>query len=536
MIADKNHDENQKVSHDPNQSSDTFNHNINKVAKGTVIVFIGTIIGMLFALIGRTVFARYFSSSEYGIFSLGFIIINIFVIIGTLGFQGGITRQIAYYLGKKQFKKVQSIILWSLIICLISSIIITLLIFLCSDIIAIKIFDMEMLSLPLKIFSISIPFYVLLFILSSIFRGFKRVKERVYFIDIIKNLLFPLLLVPVILLSGSFKLGIIAYFLSIVITSIAFIFYFIKKLPIKFKISMKNIDPSIGKELLIFSLPLMFVTILNRVMSWTDTLMLGYFNTSETVGLYNAAVPLGTFISTALVALLFIYTPVITDLYARKKDKEMKRSYAVLTKWICAVTLPLALIFVLYPSVVIQFLFGKEYILAGIALQILVIGFFINNILGPNGATLIALAKTNFLMVVTFGAACINVVLNVILIPKYGINGAAIATVTALITINILRCIKLYSISRIHSLNKNILLPIFLSSALSIVIYFILKEILLVTLWMLPFLFILFVLIYCVSLILTKSIDKEDIDMLSNIEKKTGIKLTKIKQLLKRFV
>ena len=35
---------------------------------------------------------------------------------------------------------------------------------------------------------------------------------------------------------------------------------------------------------------------------------------------------------------------------------------------------------------------------------------------------------------------------------------------------------------------------------------------------------------------LKRSIDKEDIDMLSNIEKKTGIKLTKIKQLLKRFV
>jgi len=518
------------------KKSADLNYSINKVAKGTVIVFFGIIMGMILALIGRVLFARYFSPSEYGIFSLGIILLNIFTIIGSLGLQGGVTRQIAYNYGKNQINKVKSIIIWSLVFGSIISIIISLILFLSADFISLQIFNITGLSLPLKIISFTIPFYVILLILMSLFRGLKQVKERIIFNDFIKNLLFPLFLIVIILISGSFKWGIIAYCLSIIITTSLFFIYFIKKYPIKLEFTKKILKRPIGKELIFFSLPLMLVAILDKVLHWTDTIMLGYYKTPEIVGLYNSAVPLGSFISTALGAMLFIYTPIISDLYARRKDTEMRRNYAILTKWLCFATFPLTMLFVLYPKIVINFFFGQNYIFAYTVLQILVIGFFINNIMGPNGATLTAMAKTNFLMIATFSAACINVVLNIVLIPKYGVHGAAIATVTALVSINFVRSAKLYSISKIHSLNKNIFKPIIVSCVLFIILYFILKETLIITWWMLPFLFIIFIIIYCFSFIITKSFDREDIDLLLNIERKTGLNFKRVKSVLKRFV
>jgi len=470
----------------------TTHNTLQNVAKGTVIIFIGTIVGLLLAFVSRILFARNFSSDQYGIFSFCIALLSIFTVVGTIGLGEGSTRQIAYYNGKKQVKKIQFIIRWSIAFGIISGIGVSLFVFVYSDVIAIKIFNISTLSLPLKIVSLAIPFSIQTMIISSIFRGFKRVKEKVFFLDFIRPLLFPILLVPVILLGKSFEWGILAYALSSIITCVIFIIYFILKKPISLKVSAKSKGTQIGKKLLIFSLPLLLVAILSQVMSWTDTLMLGYFKTPDIVGLYNVASPLARFITTALAAMLFIYTPVVSDLYARNKDDEMRRSYAVLTKWICGITLPLALTFVLFPGLVLNFFFGSEYILAALVLQILAIGFFINNLMGPNGATLTAMGKTKFLMMATLIAAGLNVTLNALLIPKYGITGAAIATVTAIISINIIRSVRLYSISKIHSFEKNILKPIILSVILVFAIYLIANEFLTITVWTLPIIFIFF--------------------------------------------
>jgi O-antigen/teichoic acid export membrane protein len=368
------------------------------------------------------------------------------------------------------------------------------LVFLFSDLISIKIFHLPALSLPLKIFSITIPFLVSLSIFTAIFRGFGRTKEKVYFYDLLRNLLFPLFLVPIIFFGLAFVNAIVAYFASIAVTCIAFAVYYLRKCPKSLRSKDESkVDTSIAKGLLLFSIPLLFVDVMHLVIGWTDTLMLGYFKTAGDV-------------------------------------------YAVLTKWICAATLPLFMVFLLFPEVTIIFLFGSEYILAGTALQILAFGFFMNNLMGPNGSTLIAMGKTRFLLWATLAAAGTNICLNVLLIPILGILGAAIASMITMISINIITSAKLYLISGIHSLSKNLLKPILLSIILIIAIYLAAESFLTVTFWMLPLLFILFAILYGLSLLFTKSFDQEDINMLLTIEKKMGINFKRIKNLLRRFV
>jgi len=520
------------------ESVDTsiINESLQKVAKGAGIVFIGNIAGVFFLFVTRVLIARTYTQEEYGIFSLGFTILNIFVILGTFGLQDGTARQIAYYWGKKKNDKAGSVISYSILFSILVGIILFLLLFFSSDIIAIGIFNLSQLSPTLKILSIAIPFFVLIYVFIAIFRGFGSVKEKAIFQDFMRNLLFLSLLFLIIWTGFSFEWTIITYSISVTATSLSLIFYFMvkKRFFINYKL-FRDIDISIGVELLLFSLPLLLVTILYQLMGWTDTLMIGYFKSAELVGLYNAASPLGRFISAALASMVFIYMPIASVLYVRNKIYEMKRSYAILTKWVCTATLPLVMIFVFFPNVVINFLFGRNYISAGTVLQILSIGFFINNLMGPNGATLTAIGKTKFLMYTTFAAACINVLLNILLIPRYGINGAAAATVIALVSVNIVRSIKLYSISKIHSLEKNILKPIILSIILIFIIYFIAKNLLKITLWVLPFLFILFIVLYVFSLLITKSFDKEDIDMVIIIEKKIGMKSRVLENILEKF-
>ncbi|MCK4732054.1 MAG: oligosaccharide flippase family protein [Methanophagales archaeon] len=148
---------------------------------------------------------------------------------------------------------------------------------------------------------------------------------------------------------------------------------------------------------------------LGMIIAWADTLMLGYFKTSAMVGLYNTAHPLAHFITSPLEALLLVYMPVTSGLYAKGKMSEMRRNFSVLTKWLCSLTLPLFLILFLFPDVVLNFLFGANYIFAATALRILSLGFIVNNFLGPNGATLIAIGESKFIMWATLATAVLNV-------------------------------------------------------------------------------------------------------------------------------
>ena len=515
--------------------SEIVNQSLQKIAKGTGIVFTGTIIGMLLGFVGRVIIVRYITQSEYGIYCLALVIISIFVTISTLGLSEGSTRYIAYFRGKKEEGKVKGIISSSIKIAIVASISLAVISFFISDFISTSIFHAPELSTPLKIFSIAIPFSVLINVFISIFRGFGRVDARVYFQDIFRPVLYLLFLIAVILFGLSFIGIVYAYVLSIALTCVAFVIYVIKKssLPIKIEKSI-NTNP-MTKELLFFSIPLLAVSMLMMVMSWTDTLMLGYFKTPDVVGVYNAALPLAHLLSMTLSSMSFIYIPIISQLYSKNLIEELKRSYIILTKWIFLATLPIFFVLFLFPDVVLNLLFGSRYIGASVALQILAFGFFLNICLGFTYNTLLVLGKSNFLMWTFVISAIINVILNMVLIPPMGIIGAAIASAFSLIVAKILNLIKLYRFFDVHPFVKNYL-KITGLSVMFLFVFYILRSLVIMSFWMFMALFLLFLVSYGLLLLFTKSFDEEDIMILLTIEKRLGIDLASIKRFLKRFV
>ena len=508
-----------------------------KIAKGGVLILIGIIIGMILDLVARVIIVRYITQNEYGIYSLSLVLFNAFALISILGLETGAPRQIGLYRGKGDRPKTEGTVLSSLQIAVISGICFSLILFFTSDVISFRLFHNPELSRPLRFLCIALPFYVLIRILGSVFRGFDRVEPTVYFQQISQKALFPLLLAIVFFLNLQLMGVFYAFIASFLFTFIAFIMYTVRKLPLNLrsKSSISTIFP--GKELLLYSLPLLVVAALNYVTGWTDTLMLGYFRASDAVGLYNAALPLAHALGVVLIAFRFLFIPLMSQLYARNQINEIKRSYTILTKWSFAVTLPIFLIFVFFPEVILSALFGPQYEGASIALQILASGFFINNIIGLNGATLITMGKARFVMWSTLFAVILNIILNIVLIPNLGIIGAAIATATTFAMKNILWSLGLYSFARMHPFTRNFLKPFIALAAFIVVVLLIVESLFSVTsVWLLPLFFLLFIGVYVLSLLVTRSFDKEDIALLLIIEKKLGLNLSLLKRIVKRFL
>jgi len=516
--------------------SQALNDSLAKITKGGGIAFGGTLAALFIGFISRPMVARYGTEADYGVYSLALVVFHICATIATLGLQQGTPRSIAYARGKNDTERVQKLIPASVQFVLLGSISLGIIVFLTSDIIAARIFHDAALAFPLKIFALGLPFFNLTSVFVFVFRGFGDVKPMVYFRNILRPLLLLLFLLPVILLNLPFTSVFYAFPASVVICFVALIVYTVKRLPFPIGFRTRLSANPVARELLLFSLPLLGITMLHMIIVWTDTLMLGGLKSSTDVGLYNAAYPLAQFISAPLSAMLLIYVPVASQLYGQGLMPEVKRNFSILTKWICSATLPLFLILLLFPETVLGFVFGASYVTAATALRILSVGFIISNFLGPNGSTLIAMGEVRFIMWSTLATAGLNVGLNIALIPPLGIEGAAIAAMAGIICGNLMNCGKLYSLTKAQPLSKNLLKPTLASLALVFLFQFVFTKFVSVVWWMLPLLFIMYYAIYGAAILLTRSFDKEDIAMLLTIEKRMGINLVLLKRLLERFI
>lgn len=497
---------------------------------------IGIAFGLLLNFLAKLIIARYGLEANYGMFSLALAILTVAMVLSCLGLHLGATRYIAYFRAKDDIAKVHGAISVSLQVVTIASLIIGIALFFSAEAIAMNIFHTPQLAQFLKIFAIGTPFFALIYIIAAIFRGFDQVEPQVYFQYIMLNVLFIIFLALIVAIGLPFVTVFYAYLAALVITFIGTAIYTTKKLPQPITFSGSKANAAIRKELMLFSLPLLGTAILGMMILWMDTIMLGYFKTAEVVGLYNAAYPLAQSLSSPPFALMLIYTPIVTGLYYQNLMADLRRSYIIVTKWIAFITMPIFLVLCLYPEYVLNLLFGPTYIAAAPALRILSIGFIIDTLLGPNLATLIALGKSRFVMWATLAAAAVNVILNIALIPPLGIVGAAIASAASLTLFSAIKSVKLYTSYRVQPLSKNLLKPLVASVILALLFQIVFGHFILVTWWMLPLLFILYYVIYGMATVLSKSFDREDIVLLLEIEKRSGINAEPIKKILRRFI
>lgn len=514
----------------------TADKSLSTITKGAALVFLGAVVGQGLQFLGRIMVARIGTESEFGIFSLVTIVVNVCTIGAVLGLEQGTPRMIAFARAQGEMAKVRHLMAASVQASLLASILFGLIIFALAGPISHGIFDELHMATPLRIMAFGIPFFTLIRVGVSILRGFDDVRGRVYFQDVLRNVFFALFLLPLLFASLSFNGVFFAFLGSLIIPCLMLFWYLHRRVTLPLGLASRPwANPAI-RGLLAFSVPLLLVAWLQNAVMWMDTFMVGAIKTSTEAGLYGAAHPLAEFISMGALAVFVIYLPIVSALYAQGELAVIKRNYAILTKWLVMAILPLFLVIFLYAETVLKFLFGAEYGEAANALRILCLGFLIDNLTGPNGGTLIAMGRSQFMMWAILSTVIVNLGLNFALIPPMGIEGAAIGTVVALTTVNIIRNVKVYSLCRAIPLSWNLMKAGLASSGMIIGLHFALTHFVSVDWWMLPLLLIAFYGVCGTMTVTTHSLDKEDVAMLATIEKRSGMNLGPLKTIGRRFL
>jgi O-antigen/teichoic acid export membrane protein len=486
----------------PNEES-YLDVSLRKIAKGAGFVLIGTLIGRAFGYGSRLIIAR-LGASDYGLVALGFAVMSIATILSMVGMQQGITRYVSFYKGKEDKGRIKGTIISALKITLPLSLFFAFILFWYASWISIHVFHDANLTLILRIFAVGIPFSVLASNLLSATVGFQDMRYNVYAQYIFQEP-FKLAAIVVLLLLG---LGVVGaawgWVLAIIVMSfIAFYFLEKKVFPI-FKTKVKAI--SVDKELFSFSFPMLFAGIAGIVMGWTDTLMLGYFSSSADVGIYNAALPTAQLIRAFPAALGVVFFPVVSELYARNKIDDLRRTYSAVTKWMLALIFPAFLLVVLFPEQ------------------------------GPTGAILQTYGRTKIVMITNYIAAAINFGLNLYLIPIYGVNGAAVATGFSLALLYILNFLFAYRVAKIQPFRLSYLKIILASLIAVFVVYLLTRYVIGVSPLVLIAMLFVFLILYFFLLLLFKSFEEEDLMIMRAIDQKLGTKSDWMREIIRRFL
>jgi O-antigen/teichoic acid export membrane protein len=511
-----------------------LNESLRKIARGAGFVLIGTIIGRAFGYGSRLIIARFLGAGEYGLISLGFAALTMAAAIAAIGLPAGITRYVSFYKGKEDEGRIKGTIISAIKMNLPVSIIAALLLFFAADWISIHFFHDADVTPVLRIFACAVPFLVVAQNLLSATVGFQEMRYRVYTENIGKEIVKFAAIVSLVALGFGVMGAAWGWVLGIVVMPF-FAFYFLEKsvFPI-FNTKIKAIATE--RELFSFSWPLIFVGIAGMVMGFMDTLMLGYFCTSYEVGIYNAALPTAMLIRIPSLALVSLFMPVITELYARENYDDLKDTYSAVIKWILSLAFPAFLLMALFSDDIIKILFGAEYGRGAEALALLAFGFFIGTVFGVSHNIITAFGRTKIFMGCYLTGSAVNFVLNIYLIPIFGVNGAAMATMTSFIFVQVFYFSFAYHISKMQPFMLNHLKPIGAAIAAVLIVYMLTKYVIGISFFVLIAMLFLFFAAYFLFLLLMKGFDRNDLLVMRAIDQKLGTKSDWIRELIKRFL
>jgi O-antigen/teichoic acid export membrane protein len=186
---------------------------------------------------------------------------------------------------------------------------------------------------------------------------------------------------------------------------------------------------------------------------WLDVLLVGALRSTSEAGVYAAASKLAMVGTLATEAVRIAIAPQISGLLAQGEQARAEGLYQVATWWIMTLCWPLYLGLVVFGPVVLR-IFGAEFVTGGTALLILSLAMLVDLSTGNVTVMLLMGGKSSWNLLNALGALVLNVGLNLLLVPRVGIAGAALAWAASIVFENLAAIIELRILLRLNPFGR----------------------------------------------------------------------------------
>ena len=423
---------------------DTIQRFIAKTAAGGIglkIINVGLVYTMNLLL------ARFLGAAGYGSYAYAIAWLNLLIIPAVLGLEGLTTREVAVYHSQSKWGLMHGLLRWSNQVVILTSIILALV---STLVIWLWIPTSNSMGPLFVIAMISLPFMALARLRQSAMNALKRIILGYLPESLIRPTLIIILLVGSYFafegnLSVSWVMGIYT-----IASGVAFLVgnnLLEKALPQPCQQAPLEYQ---AKVWLRSALPMLFIGGMYIINNQTDTIMLGVMKDTEAVGLYSVANRIAAMISFVVVAFNTSLGSTFASLHAEGNKRKLQQIVTQGCRMVFLAAFPMFLIFTVFGSGFLS-LFGSDFIQGKTTLIILCLGQLVNTFTGSVALLLLMTGHEKDTAIGVTTSAVLNIFLNIILIPEWGVEGAATATASSMALWNLILAIFAYQRLGINS-------------------------------------------------------------------------------------
>jgi len=412
------------------------------VARGGSLNLVGMIAGGLLGFALVVVVARGLGSDGTGIF---FVAVALFTIVSNfteLGADTGLVRQISRYRALDRIADVRPTLAAALWPVLVAGGVAAVAVFALAPRLADVLFESAYRNEGIEYLRLLAPFLLVSgasTVLVSGARGFGTMAPYV----LVENLGKPA--ARVILVLGGVLLGVgaagmgLAWALPVAVgfvVAVAIVGRRARLLEVEASVAPARVTRDLASEFWRFAAPRGLASIFQVAITWLDVLLVSSMRSAAEAGVYAAVsrlVVMGTF---ALQAVRLALAPQLSALLARERRDDAEHLYRLATWWLIAASWPLYLGLATFAPFVLG-IFGEGFPAGQHVLLILSLAMLVNLGTGNVTAVLLMGGKSSWNLLNTIGAVTLNVGLNLWLIPRLGIEGAAIAWTASIVFDNV---------------------------------------------------------------------------------------------------
>ncbi len=395
-------------------------------AKHTGFLFVSLILANLFGYFTRALLSRVISPEEFGLFYSVFTTVLFVGVLTDLGYGNALVKYISHFRALKRYQSIYaSIVIVALVKFLLGLSVVGVLMVLAPSL-ATYYFKHPDAVYLLYITSLWIFLSVVMNLVTNILTGFRKMYS-VALLYLGQKALFFIAVLGFALLF-QFKNVLMPVYANL-IAMFSFVLFFV---PLRNCFSKFHMPLHLSKKLFWkltrFALPSMLNSVGYTFVGYLDVLLLTAYRSLSEVGIYNTVLPTALIITYFATSIALVFLPIASELWAKGSRKRLVQGIQLVYKYGLFIAIPASLLLIFYANTIMGVLFGRSYISGAVPLKILAFGVILVSIFKINTSVLSGIGKPQEATKIILPAAFFNLILNLILIPKYGMVGAAITT------------------------------------------------------------------------------------------------------------
>lgn len=419
-----------------------------KAARGIGFILVMKLLANCTGYLTRLVMARNLSTVEYGLFYAAFSLFVIISLLKHLGLGAALIKYVAEHKARDEHNAIKTSILSVLAVQFLNGVILGAGLYLASGFLSKHYFKTPLALDVLHVFVLFLIVDTFFTVFHCVIHGFQKFGV-IAWVEFARN--FIVLMVVLTGFSIGFRTAsfpVYGYIIAGSILSMVLLSFILREFDL-FKHRIEDFSGT-TRRIFRFGLPLTLAVFGGLIIGHSDVLLLTYFRPLAEVGIYNVVLPSAMVFLHLSQAVSCVVFPMASELWTSDDKKRLSDGLRLLHKYAFAFILPFIFSVFAFSTWFLHLFFGQQFVPGALALKILLVGTLCYTVAQMNCSILTGVGRQKTVAKFILFAALVNIIANLLLIPRFGMEGAAAATSLSYIVALWLSTRKITSIVKIE--------------------------------------------------------------------------------------